>query len=181
MGARRVVIRVLGLASTIRGFAYSLTEGPGCLIDVGNRETPAKGPRLDRSIDLVLQDSRPLFVAVEHMSGLKQERFRQFSDAVIGCCESHEIKVITVRREDLLKAANLRDGTKWDVAEAMVRRFPEIAHKLPERRKQWKSEDDRLGIFTALASALSVWRSFRVPGDDAGQSISSSEPSSDVA
>lgn len=169
------MIRVLGLASTIRGFAYSLTEGPGCLVDVGNRETPTKGPRLDRSIDLVLLESRPLFVAVEHMSGQKQERFRRFSDAVVGCCETHEIKVITVRREDLLKASDLTDGTKWDVAEAMARRFPEIAHKLPERRKEWKSEDDRLGIFTALASALSVWRSFTAPSNNGKPSISNSE------
>ena len=133
------------------------------------------GARLDRSIDRLLVESRPLFVAVEHMSGLKQERFRRFSDAVHGCCESHQIKVITMRREELLRAANIREGTKWDVAQAMVRRFPEVAHKLPEKRKQWKSEDDRLGIFTALAAAMSMWQSFIAPAETDNSAISSSE------
>lgn len=183
MGARRVVVRVIGFASTIRGFAYALTEGPGCLVDVSNCKTPAKGPKLERAIDTVLLQSRPLFVAIEHMSGQKQERYRQFSDALADCCEEHEIKLVTVRRQELLALTGLSAATKWDVASAMAERFPEIAYRLPKRRTPWRSEDDRLGIFTALAAAMWIWRGFRPPPPQAGEGpeITSSAPPLDAA
>lgn len=162
MRGRQLAIRVLGIASTIRGFAFALTEGPGCLVKVGNHATPAKGPKLDAAIDAVLVQSRPLFVAVEHMSGRKQERFRHFSEALAGCCEAREIKLLRVGKEQMVELAGTRDVTKWMIATQMARQFPEIAHKLPARRRAWKSEDDRFGIFTSLAAAMWAWRSFGV-------------------
>lgn len=183
MGARRVVVRVLGLASTIRGFAYALTEGPGCLVDVSICKTPAKGPKLERAIGSVIKQSRPLFVAVEHMSGQKQERYRQFSDALADCCEAHQIKLVTVRREELLLLTGRISATKWDVARKMAEQFPEIAYRLPKPRTAWRSEDDRLGIFTALAAAMWMWRGFRPPArtsDGRSPDVSSSEPPSNA-
>jgi hypothetical protein len=166
MRGRKLAIRVLGVASTIRGFAFALTEGPGCLVKVGNHATPAKGPKLEATIDSVLAQSRPMFVAVEHMSGRKQERFRQFAAALGGCCEARQIKVLTVGREQFEELAGTPDVNKWRVAQTMAQQFPEVAHKLPAPRTPWKSEDDRFGIFTALAAAMWTWRSFRRPAPD---------------
>ncbi len=166
MRGRQLVIRVLGMASTVRGFAFALTEGPGCLVKVGNHATPAKGPKLDATIDSLLVQSRPLFVAVEHMSGRKQERFRHFSEALEDCCEARQIKLLTVGREQFEELAGTRDINKWLIAQKMAHQFPEVAHKLPARRTAWKSEDDRFGIFTALAAAMWMWRSFRRPPSD---------------
>jgi hypothetical protein len=46
-------------------------------------------------------------------------------------------------------------GTKHMVAQVLARRFPEeLGHRLPPRRKTWKSEDSRMAMFEAMALAF---------------------------
>lgn len=159
MGARRVVFRILGIASTIRGFAYAITEGPVCLVASATRGTPASGERLTSAIDALLLRARPLFIAFEQASGKKRDRGRWFAEALVSCCEARKIMVLTVGHEKLRGLTALRRPNKWDIADVMVTRFPEIAHKLPGKRKPWQSEDDRIGVFMALAAAVCAWQS----------------------
>lgn len=163
MGARRVVFRILGIASTIRGFAYAITEDPMCLVSSGTRGTPASGERLTKAIDTLLLRARPLFIAFEQSSGKKRDRGRLFAEALVSCCEARKIMILTVGHEKLRGLTALARPNKWDIANVIVLRFPEIAHKLPGKRKPWQSEDDRIGMFMALAAAVCAWQSFKEP------------------
>ena len=50
---------------------------------------------------------------------------------------------------------NNESGTKQEMAEALAKQFPdELASRLPEKRKAWKSEDARMDIFEAVALAV---------------------------
>lgn len=44
--------------------------------------------------------------------------------------------------------------TKEEVAAVIAARFPELAVKVPPKRKTWMSEDSRMAIFDAAALAL---------------------------
>ncbi len=164
MGERGIAVRVLGLASTTRGFAFALTEGPGRLVSWGVHRTPPSRAVAMKALDGVLRRGRPLFVSFElEASRKKRHRGQMFGDVVTSACAVHGIMILTVESKHVKELANVPRPTKWDVADAIAKRFPEVAHKLPTRRKAWQSEDDRVGLFMALASAVSTWDEFRHP------------------
>ena len=47
--------------------------------------------------------------------------------------------------------------TKREIAEAIVREFPELEPRLPPVRKIWMSEDVRMSIFDAAALAITFF------------------------
>jgi hypothetical protein len=49
-------------------------------------------------------------------------------------------------------------GTKYEIASALVRAFPELMVRLPPKRKPWQSEDSRMSIFDAVALGLTYFR-----------------------
>lgn len=164
MGGERITVRVLGIASTTRGLAFAVTEGPRRLVDTGLRRIPARRTAALKAIDLVLQKARPLFVAFEReTSQKKRNRGRMFSKAVADACETGGIMLLSIGRAETNALSEIANPTKWDVAEALVKHFPEIAGRLPRRRRAWQSEDERIGIFLALAAAVAAWENFRRP------------------
>jgi hypothetical protein len=52
------------------------------------------------------------------------------------------------------------ESNKYEVASALAKQFPALALRLPPRRKIWKSEDNRMGIFdsAAVGVAYFTWR-----------------------
>jgi hypothetical protein len=48
-------------------------------------------------------------------------------------------------------------GTKHTLAKSIAERFPEeLGFLLPPKRRDWMSEDSRMGIFDAVALAMMV-------------------------
>ena len=45
-------------------------------------------------------------------------------------------------------------ATKFSITENLAETFPELAPKMPKRRKTWQSEDERIATFDALALAV---------------------------
>lgn len=148
------------MASTTHGFAFALTEGPNCLVRWGRRGTPVQA---SIDIEAVLRFARPLFVAFDmEASRKKRHRGQTFGDLLTRVCDSLGIMMLTVDGHRAKSPGGQR-ATKREVAEAMAKRFPETAFQLPARRRIWQSEDDRIGIFIALAAAATAWDDFRNP------------------
>jgi hypothetical protein len=70
---------------------------------------------------------------VEHLSSKRNIRVRRFS----------RVKV----KQALSECAAT---TKYDIAVAIAKRFPELAPRLPRFRKPWMSEDYRMSIFDVV-------------------------------
>lgn len=164
MGGRGVGggVRILGLASTTRGFAFAVTEAPDRLADWGLRSTPVSKTATRQRVEVVLRRARPLFVAFEPEAGRrKRHRGRLFGEVVTSVCSAYGIMMLAVESQETRALADVTHPTKWDVADVMAERFPELAPKLPARRKPWQGEDDRIGLFVALATASAAWERFR--------------------
>ena len=115
-----------------------------------------------KTIDVVLRRARPLFVAFERNASIKKRhRGRLFGEILTAACVAHHIMILDIAAEDLNVLTDAPNPTKWDVAATMASSFPEVAHKLPQRRKAWQGEDDRVGLFIALAVAVAAWGRFR--------------------
>jgi hypothetical protein len=165
MGGRKIVVRILGLVSTARGFAYALTEGPGCLVNVGLQRTSPETRAVEKAIDAVLVRARALFVAFDGDSARKKrQRGWMFVRAVTRACQTRGPMLLAVSQKQVSALSAVKRPTKWDVAEAIAKRFPEIADRLPPKRKAWQTEEERIGIFIAVAAAVAAWESFRGGG-----------------
>lgn len=161
MGGGRLAVRILGIAATMRGFAYALTEGSGCLVDVSvHRRRPEK-EIITRALREVLKNGRPLFVAF--YKTVHGKRARVLDAALTAVCAEHEIMILRMTRRQLSVLTNMNAAHKWQIAQAMAYRYPEIAHKLPRRRINRESEDDNVGMLVSVAAAVAAWQLFRPP------------------
>lgn len=158
MGSRRIVIRILGVASTTRGFAFALTEGPKRLVTWGLRRRAPTQAAVVSTLKRIVESSRPLFVAFEQeASERKGRRGKRFGKMLSAACRQYGVMIHAVDSKTVKLLAGSPKASKWQVAHAVSKRFREIQHKLPQPRRAWQGEDDRIGSFLALAAALTMW------------------------
>jgi hypothetical protein len=69
--------------------------------------------------------------------------------------------ILQVEREELEVLSENLNPTRDDIAQAVAARFRALVPTLPKRRNAWQGEDERIGIFMAVAVALAGWKRFQ--------------------
>jgi hypothetical protein len=151
---------VLAAFPSARGFGYAVFEGPSSLIDWGvkgvhgtqkNRESLQKMREL-------LTFYRPDVVVLEDYEGHGSRRARRI-EILINLITAHAhgegMRTVSFSRADMRVCFGLT--SKREIAEAIVRDFPELEPRLPPVRKIWMSEDRRMNIFDAVALAMTFF------------------------
>ncbi len=152
------------MTSTTRGMAFAVTEGPRRLVGSGLHRIPPSTSRAVKILDRVIRRAKPLFVAFDREGARhKRQRGRVFAGAVKKACDMHGVIVLEVANSQIRALSEKQRPTKWHIAEVIARHFPEVARSLPPRRKPWQSEDDRIGLFMALAASVSAWENLGRP------------------
>lgn len=163
MGGRRLAVRILGIAATVRGLAYAITEGPGCLVDVNTLRPDTARDDVAKVVVALLAKSRPLFVAFGATKAKRGSRAGVLDDALTAVCKEHDVMILRITRSQLNGLTTLEAATALDVANEVALRFPELVHRLPRERQPWDAADNRMGMFQAVAAALAAWQMFRPP------------------
>ncbi len=70
---------------------------------------------------------------------------------------SRRIPLRFISRGDVNRAFVGFESNKYEVASALARQFPDLASRLPPKRKVWQSEDYRMGIFDAAALGVAYF------------------------
>lgn len=160
-----VAVRILGVAATVRGFAYALTEGPGCLVDVNTQRKRAR-VEIAKELTTIVTRARPLFVAFGATKS-KRGTAADVLDAVLTeVCERCGVMILRITRQQIESLLGKQTPTQREIGEGMSRAFPEIAHRLPPKASAWDGDDHRLGLFQAVAVGQAAWRMFRPPPID---------------
>jgi len=99
-------------------------------------------------------------------------------DGDVTCSDSTRIPARFISRGDVNRAFVGFESNKYEVASALARQFPDLASRLPPKRKIWQSEDYRMGIFdaAALGAAYFVRRrsvKLRLPENETGVPVGS--------
>jgi hypothetical protein len=153
--------RTLAVDPMCRGFAFVVLEGSERLLDWGTRDfrhhNTTKGFLV--RVAKVIHDCDPSLIVVEAVSHSRRgararERIRQ----LVAFARKRGIAVHQVARADVQRSFKASGTSKWEIAAAVARLFPDLETWLPHKRKLWTPEDDRMNTFDAASFAIVALR-----------------------
>jgi len=176
--------RVLALDVRPRSFGYVVLEDPDRLLDWGARSfrngvNAVRNP-VHKKLASLLEEFAPSAVILKNIlsrpkkSGKRKRKY----DAITQQVQRHGIAVRAITARAIRSAFGANERlTKYQVASAIAARFPELAPRLPPKRKPWQSEDYRMSIFDAAALGVAYFSRYtkRSP-DNSAENPAPSEP-----
>ncbi len=153
--------RVLALDLRPRSIGFVVFEGPDRLLDWGVRSLCSlSGGRVNASERFVplLHEFQPSVILLNSKLWKRKETSAQLA-SILGAIRVEGKDRIGVR---LISPKQIRQmfpesRNKDDLASRVAARFPDLAWKLPPRRKLWQREHYRMSIFDAAALALAYY------------------------
>jgi hypothetical protein len=160
---------VLALDVHPQSFGFVVFEGPNQILDWGVRSFRAgvnavKIPAATRFLAL-LDEFRPSAVVIGERLARKTAKQAKMLATIRRQARYRGILVRCISRGDVNRAFVGFESNKYEVASVLARQFPDLALRLPPRRKCWQSEDYRMGIFDAAAVGVAYFarRRTRLP------------------
>ena len=175
--------RILAVYPNSRGFGFVVAEGFDRLIDWGVVQTKhAKHEQGIARVDALIERYEPDTVVTEdpERRPRRSARVRELLKAIRSRRRLTRTRWKGYSREQVRRTFHTsRSITKHLIAEGIAGRFPELASRLPPRRRPWMSEDTRMSIFEAVALYLTHCF-LRKPPDAGlgGQSLRACSPQS---
>lgn len=151
--------RVLATYPNHSGFGWVLFEGPDKASDWGIVRVPSpRNEKCVRRIANLLTKLRPDCLVLEASSGpgsRRSHRVRRLCRSIVELGERLDTKTLLITRAQI-RACFEGAGAKsrHEIAGDIAARMDEIAHLYPPRRKIWRPEDPRMGLFNAAAVAI---------------------------
>lgn len=151
--------RTIALDPSPRGIGFAVLEGSERLVDWGVARPRASD---DESViiraEQLLHEHAPAMLVVEGEPRRRGQRASRLIEKVQAMAYERGVWVVTTTYDEVRREFAGSGSTKWEIAIAISRWFPELEHWLPRRRRPWKSEDERMNIFDAAAFALTALR-----------------------
>ena len=152
--------RIFALDPTTKGFGYAVLETPFRLVDwklahvSGEKESGAVA-----RFEELLDQFRPDIVILEDSTALgsrRRPRVQKLLGRLVETARERGIAVHLIPRLAVIECFSSADkrATKFSITQNLAETFPELAPKMPARRKIWQSEDERIATFDALALAV---------------------------
>ena len=157
----------LAIAPTSHGFGYVLFENPHTVIDWGVKEVRANKLRdcllKARVLMHMVQASVLVIEDVHDSSSRRSKRIRVLVEKLAELATQRGMTVVRCSRIDVLTVfGKMGAHNKDEIAAAVVKLVPELAPRLPPRRRIWESEHYSMGMFEAAALALTVFHNSKV-------------------
>lgn len=148
-----------GFHPTSHGFGWVAFSSPLTIYDFGTCESRReKNTVCLRKLERLLERMDPHTLVLEAFEGQplrRSTRVVRLCRAVAALAQSRGIDVAVLAREQVLRAfAPVGAGTRQEVAEAIVRSFEVLRHRLPRPRRAWEGQSRQLAIFDAAAVVL---------------------------
>ncbi len=154
---------VLSIYPTSRGYAFVLFEGSLSLYDWGVKEIRKKNKneRTLESIKALIEQHRPDYLVIEDYTekgSRRSSRIRRLYRSLMHLARVEQVEVVRYSKDAVLSFfAPEGAHTKYEIAKTIAREMPELAHRLPRRRKIWMSEDPRQSLFDAAALGVAFY------------------------
>jgi hypothetical protein len=136
----------------LQSFGFVVFEGRDKILDWGTKRSrhngkPVKIPMKQKLAGL-FGEFEPALVILQ---APKTGRAGTSAKTVLKLARHLGIPVRLISRAAIQNAFRGHNRNKYDVATIVATRFPELAARLPAKRKSWESEVPRMSIFDAAA------------------------------
>jgi hypothetical protein len=150
----------LALDTTSQGFAFAVLQGSETLLDWACSEVQKTKPEAWRQrVDKLIARYEPELMVLPDAEDSRRGRWvRKFTAAMESLAHKKSIPIRRVSRREVQEMFADSGTTKYEIAVAIARLFPELEPRLPRKRKPWMSEDKRMSIFDAVSFALVALR-----------------------
>ena len=152
--------RIFALDPTTKGFGYAILETPFHLIDWGLAHISGeKDSGAVARFEALLNQYRPDVVVLEDSAAAgsrRRPRVQELLNTLGKTARERGIAVHAIPRLAVIECFSSPDkrATKFSITEHLAETFPELAAKMPKRRKIYQSEDERIATFDAVALAV---------------------------
>ncbi len=152
--------RIFALDPTTKGFGYAVLETPFRLVDWDLAHVSGeKNSGAVIRFEVLLDQFRPDVVVLEDSAApgsRRRPRVRKLLGKLQETARTRGIAVHAIPRLAVIECFSSLDrrATKYSITEHLAETFPELAAKMPKRRKIYQSEDERMATFDALALAV---------------------------
>jgi len=152
--------RIFALDPTTKGFGYAIFETPFHLVDWGLAHVSGeKESGAVARFEELLDQYRPDIVILEDSTApgsRRRPRVQKLIAKLQDTARERGIAVHLIPRLAVVECFSSPDAraTKYSITKHLAETFPELAAKMPARRKIWQSEDERIATFDALALAV---------------------------
>lgn len=156
---------VLSVYVTGKGFAFVLFEGPESPFDWGVREisNPNRTEKSLKAVSELMAQYQPSVLVIEDLHDDLHRRtlhVRRLYQSMARLAEKQVIDVVRVSRTAVRKQfRTVGAETKYEIAQAIAKRIPAFAIRIPPVRKPWMSQDSRQSLFDAVALGLVFYAS----------------------
>jgi hypothetical protein len=150
---------VLAIYPNFRGFGYafleSATEPKDCgIVTIRPISNQTCLTRIKQFVDYY----QPTLIILQDFDGKhswKSKRVKRLVDSIIAFCHTNTISVKRYSREQIrFVFSEFKAKSKYEIAKKIVEWLPQFKNKMPEVRKPWMCEDYNMGVFDAMALAL---------------------------
>ncbi|MFY9821960.1 MAG: hypothetical protein WAM82_11295 [Thermoanaerobaculia bacterium] len=145
---------------TTKGFGYAVFETPFRLVDWGLAHISGeKESGAVARFEELLDQYRPDIVILEDSTApgsRRRPRVQKLLEKLRDTARERGMAVHMIPRLAVIECFSAPDerATKYSITKRLAETFPELAEKVPQRRKIWQSEDERVATFDALALAV---------------------------
>jgi len=150
--------RVLAIHPVSRGFGFAVLEGPEDLIDYGVTQLKQYDQErcLARLANLMARCEPSLLITEDPKQSRQSARAIALLTAIRELALGKKVRWQRSRKQG--RSSRSRHAqTKHQKAVVISETFPELASRLPSKRKPWESEDVRMAMFAACALALTYF------------------------
>jgi hypothetical protein len=155
---------ILAIYPTTRGFGFVVFEGERRPIDWGVKEVRGDKNRqaLAKAAELMSWHQADM-VVLENAQGVgsrRSDRIKQLHRQLADLAKESNVALRQFSRSDIKAVfASRGASTKYEIAQAICKEWPDLAPWLPAPRKIWNSEDPKLSIFDAASLAIACFES----------------------
>ena len=150
---------ILAIYPNARGFGYAFFETPIDVRDCGVVSIlPICNKRCLGRVQKFITHYEPVLVVLQDLStshSRKSQRVKKLVASIIQCCQDKGLPVKTYSQEQIrFVFEQFKVYTKYEIAKRITEWLPQFKKKMPRFRKPWMCEDYHMGMFDAMALAL---------------------------
>lgn len=149
---------LLALYPNARGLCYACIQMPSNLIDYGvANPLPFSKARFIKRVEKFIEFYQPKIVVLR---GIEKDTWKnmqsgQLIEGITQLANERGLSVHSYTRKQIRDVFDVHEAkTKHEISQKLISWIPDLAPLAPQPRKLWMPEDHRMGIFDAVALAV---------------------------